>query len=89
MLKRDCLKSLPRPSGKILGAGAVGNNAGELINIYALAVANKMKVGAFTKMVAPYPTQFEIAKRIAVEFYKDKVDHPALKFLLQLNRMLG
>ncbi|WP_027833923.1 dihydrolipoyl dehydrogenase family protein [Maritalea myrionectae] len=88
-VEEGLLKVITTPSGKILGAGAVGNNAGELINIYALAVANKMKVGAFTKMVAPYPTQFEIAKRIAVEFYKDKVDHPALKFLLQLNRMLG
>jgi pyruvate/2-oxoglutarate dehydrogenase complex dihydrolipoamide dehydrogenase (E3) component len=88
-VEEGLLKVITTPSGRILGAGAVGKNAGELINIYALAVANKMKIGAFTKMVAPYPTQFEIAKRIAVEFYKDKVDHPVLKFLLELNRTLG
>lgn len=88
-VEEGLLKVITSPSGKILGAGAVGHNAGELINIYALAIANKMKIGAFTKMVAPYPTQFEIAKRVAVEFYKDKTDHPVLKFLLQLNRMLG
>ncbi|MCF4097510.1 dihydrolipoyl dehydrogenase family protein [Maritalea mediterranea] len=88
-VEEGLLKVITTPSGKILGAGAVGKNAGELINIYALAVANKMKIGAFTKMVSPYPTQFEIAKRIAVEFYKDKVDHPVLRFLLQFNRMLG
>jgi len=83
------LKVLTDKSGKILGAGAVGLHADELINMYAFAIANGMKIGAFTKMVAPYPTLFEVAKRISIEFYKDKLDNPLLKGLISLNRLFG
>ena len=75
--------------GKILGAAAVGLHADELINFYAFAIANQMKIGAFTKMVAPYPTLFEVAKRISYEYYKDKIDNPVLKGLMALNRLFG
>ncbi|WP_299343880.1 FAD-dependent oxidoreductase [uncultured Maritalea sp.] len=83
------VKVLTNNSGKILGAGAVGLHADELINMYAFAIANGMKIGAFTKMVSPYPTLFEVAKRISIEFYKDKLDNPLLKGLIALNRLFG
>ncbi|WP_155889372.1 dihydrolipoyl dehydrogenase family protein [Cucumibacter marinus] len=83
------LKVLTDRGGTIIGAGAVGPLAGEMIALYALAVANRLKVGAFTRMVAPYPTITEAAKRIAVEFYRDKLDNPWLLRLLKLNRLLG
>lgn len=83
------LKVLTDNSGKILGAGAVGLHADELINMYAFAIANNMKISAFTKMVSPYPTLFEVAKRISIEFYKDKLDNPLLKGLIALNRLFA
>ena len=84
-----CLKVYTDNGGKILGAAAVGLHADELISFYAFAIANKMKVGAFTKMVAPYPTLFEVAKRIGYEYYKDKIDNPILKGAMALNRLFG
>lgn len=55
--------------GKILGATIVGENAGDLIHIFAFAVANKMGVRAFTNYIAPYPTRGEIAKRLGGAWY--------------------
>ncbi len=55
--------------GKILGATLVGDNAGDLIHIFAFALANKMSVRAFTNYIAPYPTRGEIAKRLGSAWY--------------------
>jgi pyruvate/2-oxoglutarate dehydrogenase complex dihydrolipoamide dehydrogenase (E3) component len=56
-------------SGKILGATLVGRHAGDQIHIWSLALSGGVKLGAFTGMIAPYPTRGEIAKRLAGQFY--------------------
>mgnify|MGYP001794285811 CR=1 FL=1 len=63
------VKVLVGKGGKILGASIVGKGAGELIGPWALAVANKLKINAFTAMIAPYPTIGEVNKRAAGAFY--------------------
>ncbi len=55
--------------GRILGASMVGPNAGELINIWTLAISSNLKIGAITGMIAPYPTLGEINKRAAGAWY--------------------
>jgi pyruvate/2-oxoglutarate dehydrogenase complex dihydrolipoamide dehydrogenase (E3) component len=55
--------------GRILGADIVGRQAGELIHVWAFAIANGMKISAFNAMIAPYPTLGEISRRAAGEFY--------------------
>lgn len=55
--------------GRILGAGIVGRGAGELILPWALAMTAKLKLRAFTDVIAPYPTRGEIHKRLASAFY--------------------
>lgn len=55
--------------GKILGAGIAGRNAGELIQPWALALANGLKIGAMASVVAPYPTLGEISKRAAGSYF--------------------
>jgi pyruvate/2-oxoglutarate dehydrogenase complex dihydrolipoamide dehydrogenase (E3) component len=67
------LKVLVTPKGKILGASMVGSNAGEIIQVWALAITNKLKVSAVTSMIAPYPTRGEINKRAAGAFYTPKL----------------
>jgi pyruvate/2-oxoglutarate dehydrogenase complex dihydrolipoamide dehydrogenase (E3) component len=67
------LKVLVTPKGKILGASMVGTNAGELIQVWGLAISNKMKVSAMTSMISPYPTRGEISKRAAGLFYTPKL----------------
>ncbi|MEM9422794.1 MAG: FAD-dependent oxidoreductase, partial [Pseudomonadota bacterium] len=63
------VKVLVGKGGRIVGASIVGKGAGELIGPWALAVANKLKISAFTAMIAPYPTIGEVSKRAAGAFY--------------------
>ena len=51
-------------SGRILGAGIVGPAAGELISLFALAIAKNLTVADLESFVAPYPTLGEIANRL-------------------------
>ena len=55
--------------GRPVGASIVGYQAGELINLWALALANKMKMSQIAAMVAPYPTIGEINKRAAGAYF--------------------
>mgnify|MGYP003948322941 CR=1 FL=1 len=67
------LKVLVTAKGKVLGASMVGTNAGEIIQVWALAITNKLKISAMTSMIAPYPTRGEINKRAAGAFYTPKL----------------
>jgi pyruvate/2-oxoglutarate dehydrogenase complex dihydrolipoamide dehydrogenase (E3) component len=67
-------------AGKPIGATIVGENAGELIGVWALAIANKMKMSAVANMVAPYPTLGEINKRVAGAYFGPKLfENPTVK----------
>jgi pyruvate/2-oxoglutarate dehydrogenase complex dihydrolipoamide dehydrogenase (E3) component len=55
--------------GRILGATIVGAEAGELIQMWALAIAQKMQIKAMTDWISPYPTLGEINKRVASRYY--------------------
>jgi len=55
--------------GRPVGASIVGKQAGELIQVWALVIANKLKISAVANMVAPYPTLGEINKRVAGQYY--------------------
>ena len=63
-----------------VGASIVGYQAGELINLWALALANKMKMSQIAAMVAPYPTIGEINKRVAGAYFTPRLfDSAAVK----------
>ena len=62
-------KAITDRRGKVLGAGIVGAHAGELIQPWVLAIANKMKIGALANIIAPYPTLGEVNKRAAGSYY--------------------
>ncbi|MEO0999160.1 MAG: FAD-dependent oxidoreductase [Pseudomonadota bacterium] len=55
--------------GRPVGASIVGKQAGELIHLWALVIANRLKIGAVAAMVAPYPTLGELNKRAAGQYY--------------------
>ncbi len=55
--------------GRPIGASIVGAQAGELISLWALVIANKLKISAVTNMIAPYPTLSELNKRAAGQYY--------------------
>ena len=71
--KRGFAKVIVGKGGKVLGAGVVGRSAGELIGPWALAVANGLKLSAFTAMIAPYPTLTEVSKRAASAYYTPRL----------------
>jgi len=59
--------------GRPVGASIAGAAAGELIGIWALVIANKLKIGAVAAMVAPYPTLGEINKRVAGAYFSPRL----------------
>lgn len=59
--------------GRPIGASIVGAQAGELIQTWALVLANKLKISAVANMVAPYPTLGEINKRAAGQYYTPRL----------------
>ena len=62
--------------GRVLGAGIVGPHAGELIQVWCLALSRRMKIGAVASMVVPYPTLGEINKRAAGAWFTDWLFSP-------------
>ncbi len=71
--------------GRPVGASIVGASAGDLIGIWAMAIANNLKMSAIANMVAPYPTLGEISKRAAGAYFAPKLfDNPWLKRIVWL-----
>ncbi|MEL6954096.1 MAG: FAD-dependent oxidoreductase [Pseudomonadota bacterium] len=71
--------------GKPVGATIVGPQAGELIQVWSLAIANKLKMSAVAGMIAPYPTLGEINKRAAGAYFSPKLfDSPLVKKVVRL-----
>ena len=66
--------------GRPVGVSIAGPQAGELIQVWALAIANKLKMSAVAAMVAPYPTLGEVNKRAAGAYFTPKLfDSPMVK----------
>ena len=59
--------------GRPIGASIVGASAGELISLWALALANNLKMSQVASMVAPYPTLSEINKRVAGAYFSPRL----------------
>ena len=58
---------------------------GELIGLWAFAIASRAKISAVAGMVAPYPTLGEISKRAAGAYFSPKLfDNPMLKGFVRL-----
>lgn len=76
--------------GKPVGATIVGPQAGELIGVWSLAIANKLKMSAIAGMIAPYPTLGEINKRAASAYFTPKLfDSPMVKKVVGFVQKFG
>ncbi|MCK0169357.1 FAD-dependent oxidoreductase [Jannaschia sp. S6380] len=70
---------------RIVGASIAGAQAGELIGLWALVIANRMKIGQVAQMVAPYPTLGEISKRAAGQYFAPRLfQSEAVKTVVRL-----
>lgn len=74
--------------GVVLGATIVGAHAGELIGLWALAIARKVPVGAVASLVLPYPTLSEISKRTAGGWYTPSLFGPRTRRIVGLLQRL-
>jgi len=86
---RGFVKVLTTRRGRVLGATVVGRGAGEIINMWSLAVSSRLRIGAFTGYIAPYPTLSEAGKRAATNFYTPSLTKPWVQRTLGLLRRFG
>lgn len=71
--------------GKPIGASIVGAQAGELIGMWAMAIANGLKMSAIANTVLPYPTVSEVNKRAASAYFTPKLfENPWVKRIVRL-----
>ena len=59
--------------GRPVGASIAGHQAGELINLWSLVLANNLKMSQVAAMVSPYPTIGEVNKRAAGAYFSPKL----------------
>ena len=59
--------------GRIIGAHIMAPHAGELIHELALAIQEKMKVSKLTSLVHAYPSYSQLNKRLAGQYYNDRL----------------
>ncbi|HME28026.1 MAG TPA: FAD-dependent oxidoreductase [Acetobacteraceae bacterium] len=69
---------------RVLGAGILAPNAGEMIGLWVLAIARRVKLGVLASLIAPYPTRSEAGKRAAGNFFVPRLFAPRTKALLRL-----
>jgi pyruvate/2-oxoglutarate dehydrogenase complex dihydrolipoamide dehydrogenase (E3) component len=81
------VKVVTDKKGVILGAGIVGHGAGDLLQPWTLAITSKLKIRAFTDMIAPYPTRGEANKRAASDWYASALFSGRTRRLISLLSM--
>ncbi|MCB1548003.1 MAG: FAD-dependent oxidoreductase [Hyphomicrobiaceae bacterium] len=83
------VKVVLSPKGKILGASIVGEHAGELIQMWCLAVSQGLNIKAMTSWISPYPTLTEINKRAAVSHLAAMAQNPWARWIVDRLAKLG
>ena len=83
------IKVVTDRKGLILGVSIVGAEAGELIAIWVLALAQGLNIKAMTEIVLPYPTLSEIGKRAAIDYFTPKLRSSMLQRIIRWMRIFG
>jgi pyruvate/2-oxoglutarate dehydrogenase complex dihydrolipoamide dehydrogenase (E3) component len=68
--------------GKIKGAAIVGEHAGELVQMWSLAISQGLNIKAMTQWISPYPTLSEINRRVAFGYYATSAASPLVRKLV-------
>ncbi len=68
-----------------VGVSIVGHQAGELINLWSLVLANRLKMSQIAAMISPYPTIGEVNKRVVGAYFSPRLfDNPTVKRVVGL-----
>jgi pyruvate/2-oxoglutarate dehydrogenase complex dihydrolipoamide dehydrogenase (E3) component len=76
-------------NGRVLGASILGTAAGDLILPWALAISQKLKIGALANLIVPYPTRGEASKRAAGCYYTPTLFSPRTRRLVRFLARFG
>jgi pyruvate/2-oxoglutarate dehydrogenase complex dihydrolipoamide dehydrogenase (E3) component len=68
--------------GKILGATAVGADAGDVIGVIGLAMAKGLTLGDLSSAVFPYPTRLEVLRKLGDAYNRTRLT-PWVRWLLR------
>ena len=83
------VKIVTTARGRILGATILGAGAGDQIMAWALAISQRLKIGAVANLIVPYPTRGEAGKRAAGSFYTPTLFSPRTRRLVRLLARFG
>ena len=83
------IKVITKKDGTILGVTIVGAEAGELLQLWVVAMAKDIRIGDLISLVLPYPTLSELAKRVAFAYYQPTLAKGWLRTVIGLLRKLG
>ncbi len=83
------VKIIATKRGHVLGAAIVGPQAGELIQLWCLVIAKRLKLSAVANLIVPYPTLGELGKRAAGTFYMPKLFSPVTRKLVRFLARFG
>ncbi|WP_068087784.1 dihydrolipoyl dehydrogenase family protein [Polycladidibacter stylochi] len=82
------LRLIVNKRGQLLGAQAVGENAGELIGLLSKSIARKEKLSSLLAYTFPYPSWNEIIAKTAIDFYRDYPSKTWVRWLVRVLRFL-
>jgi pyruvate/2-oxoglutarate dehydrogenase complex dihydrolipoamide dehydrogenase (E3) component len=83
------IKVVTKKDGTILGVTIVGAEAGELLQLWIVAMARDIRIGDQTSLVLPYPTLSELSKRVAFAYHQPMLSKGWLRSIIGMLRRLG
>ena len=83
------IKMVAQKNGLIVGVSIVGANAGEMINMWSLAISRKTKLKHVASYISPYPSMSEIGKRAAVSSFAPLAENRFVRFVIRQLARLG
>jgi pyruvate/2-oxoglutarate dehydrogenase complex dihydrolipoamide dehydrogenase (E3) component len=83
------VKVIATKGGRVLGAGIVGAQAGELIQLWSLVISKRLKLGDVANLILPYPTLGEVNKRAAGSFFTPKLFSPLTRKVVRFLARFG
>ena len=83
------IKVITDRRGDILGATIAGAQAAEDIAAWALAVSQKLNIGALAGLVLPYPSYAELGKRAAITYFMRGLTSARVRRIIGWLRRLG
>lgn len=83
------IKIIASKSGRLLGVSILGENAGEMISEFALAMRNGLRLSHISETVHPYPTYLLGNRRAADQAGWKQLDSPLLRLWGKLSGFRG